>query len=145
LNSACGGYGAGVLRAQSIHRAFKGLMDEFQNKGITVVYIAHIAVTKIKSPDEEDFDIFSITMNHDKSREVWLDDVDAVLYCKLQSSTIETESGRTIAKSTGNRIIVAGVNASHVSKNRYNMPNEFPMKFSEIKKYIPYYQIEEQA
>lgn len=144
LNSACGGYGSGVLRCQSIHRAFKAMMDKFQDKGIGVVYVSHSAVSKIKSPDAEDYDINSIVMNHDKSREIYLDDVDGVLFCRLRSHVMETDSGRAIVKSTGERIIMAGVNEAHVSKNRYNMPNEFPMKIEEIMKYIPYYQLKEE-
>ncbi|MBP9829806.1 MAG: AAA family ATPase, partial [Proteobacteria bacterium] len=66
LNTACGGYGAGALRAQSLHRAFKAKMDKFQERGITVVYVAHCGISKIKAPDAEDYDMFSIVMSNDK-------------------------------------------------------------------------------
>jgi len=143
LNAACGGYGAGTMRAQTIHRGFKSFMDKFQERGIAVVYISHLAVTKIKSPDAEDYDIHSITMNHDRSREVYVDDVDAVFLCKLKSYVTKTESGRDIIKSTGERVIVTGMDDSHVSKNRFKMPHEIPMKFEELAKYIDFYKGEE--
>lgn len=139
LNAACGGYGAGVARAQLIHRRFKGYMDKFQERGITVVYVSHLAVTKIKSPDAEDYDIHSIVMNHDKSREVYVDDVDAVLLCKLQSFVQKTDSGRDIIKSSGNRIIITGMDEAHVSKNRFKMPKEIPMTYDDLSKYIEFY------
>lgn len=142
LTTACGGYGAGYLTAQNIHRAFKGLMDRFQDKGISVVYLAHLTASKHKAPDSEDFDIYSIVMNHDKSREVWVDDVDAVLFCRLKSFVTETETGRNLVKSTGERIIMSGISDGHVSKNRFNMPDEIPMNFAELKKYIPFYNSE---
>ena len=44
-----------------------------------------------------------------------------------------------IPKSRGERVIKAGLNDANVSKNRYNMPNEIPMSFEEINKYIPFY------
>lgn len=140
LNTACGGYGAGHARAQSIHRAFKAMMDKFQDKGIAVIYVSHLAVTKLKSPDAEDYDIHSIVMNHDKSREIFVDDVDAVLFCRLKSHTTETDSGRVLVKSTGERVIVTGINEAHVSKNRYNMPMEIAMTFDAIAHHIPFYQ-----
>ncbi len=144
LNSACGGYGGGVLRAESLHRAFKGLMDRFQDKGITVIYISHVCITKIKSPDNEDYDVFNITMNHDKSRSVYIDDVDMVGFCRLKAFMTETESGRHLMKSTNDRIIVTGSSEVNVSKNRFAMPTEIPMKAEEIMKYIPFYQLQTQ-
>lgn len=141
LNSACGGYGAGVQVAQQEHRRVKNILDCFQKKGITVVYIGHLTTTKYKAPDLDDYDRYSIVMNHDKSREIYIDDVDAVLFCKLQSFISSTDSGRNIVSSTENRIILTGVSDAHVSKNRFNMPNEIEMSFNEIKKYIPFYNI----
>ncbi len=140
LASACGGYGAGFMKCASILQAFKGLMDKFKERGICVVYVGHVGVIKHKSPDAEDFDQYSITMNHDKSRAVFIDDVDAVLFCKLRSYVTENDSGRNMVHSTNERIIITGVSDGHVSKNRFNMPAELKMEFSEIAKHIPFFQ-----
>lgn len=139
LNSACGGYGAGHSRAQLIHRNIKAVFDRFKERGIGVVYVSHLDVKKHKAPDNEDYDIYTIVMNHDKSREVYIDDVDLVGFCRLKSYTSETESGRTLVKSTADRVIQVGVNDAHVSKNRFAMPDEIAMSFEEISKYIPFY------
>lgn len=139
LNSVCGGYGGGVLRAQSIHRGFKSLMDKFQERGIAVIYVAHMVAKTVKSPEAEDYDISTIVINSDKCREVYIDDVDGVFYCKLKSFMSETESGRNLIKSTGDRVIVTGSSESNVSKNRFNMPNEIGMSFEDIAKYIKFY------
>ena len=140
IAQAYDGYGAGFLRAAGIHRTFKAKMDEFTNRGITVLYISHIEVKKCKLPDQEDFEIFSIIMNGDASRSVYIDDVDLVGFCKLKSHTVETESGRSLIKSSGKRILSVGVNDVHVSKNRYAMPDEIDMSFEALSKYIPFYQ-----
>lgn len=142
LGSCCGGYGKGYERAQGIHRAIKAQLDKFVNRGIGVVFISHIAVTKYKAPDHDDYDTYSIVMNHDKSREVYIDDVDAVLFGRLKSYSNTLESGRNIIQSTDKRILVTAVNDATVAKNRYDMPAEIPMDFDEIKKYIPYYNLE---
>ncbi len=139
LTSACGGYGAGYMKAASIHAAFKGLMDKFKERDICVVYVAHLGVIKHKAPDQEDFDIYSVVMNHEKSRAVYIDDVDGVFFCRLKSFVSETESGRSLVRSSGDRVIMAGVSDGHVSKNRFNMPNELPMSFDELAKHIPFF------
>lgn len=139
LTAACGGYGAGYLKAASIHASLKGLMDKFKERGVCVVYVAHLGVTKHKAPDCEDYDIYSIIMNHEKSRSVYVDDVDCVLFCRLKSFVSETDSGRNLVRSTNDRVIMAGVSDGHVSKNRFNMPNELPMSFESLAKHIPFF------
>lgn len=146
LNSACGGYGAGFQAAQQLHRQIKALLDRFQSKNIVVVYIAHLATIKYKAPDLEDYDKYSIIMNHDKSREIYIDDVDCVVFCKLKSYLTSTKtankkvSGRNMITSSDERIMLTGVSDVHVSKNRFNMPNELPMTFDSFAQYIPFYQ-----
>jgi hypothetical protein len=142
LNAACGGYGAGVLKAASLHAAFKGLMDKFKERGICVVYVGHVGVVKHKAPDQEDYDQYSITMNHDKSRAVYIDDTDCVFFCKLKSFVVESDSGRNMVRSTNERIVITGVSDGHVSKNRFNMPAELKMEFAEISKHIPFFNLE---
>ena len=70
LNSACGGYGAGTLRAEAIHRGFKAMMDGFQELGVSIVYVSHLTTTKIKAPDAEDYDIHTIIVNSENCQSV---------------------------------------------------------------------------
>jgi hypothetical protein len=139
LTSACGGYGAGYSRAEALHRAFKAMLDKLQDRGITVIYVSHVAVKTVKTPDHEDYEIYTITANNDKTRSVYLDDVDLVGFCRLKSHITETESGRNLIKSTGDRVIVVGCSENHVSKNRFSMPQEIPMKYEDLAKHIPFY------
>lgn len=142
LAEAWGGYGAGFEKAASLHRALKHKLDKFQDRGITVVYIAHLEVKTHKSPEEEDYNILSIRMNADKSRTVYIDDVDAVLYCREQAHVITTESKRNIVKGTGKHVISAYSSEVYVSKNRFTMTKDIPMSFEELKKHIPFYNSE---
>ena len=139
LAEAFGGYGAGFEKAALLHKALKAKFDKFKERGVSVVYISHMEIKKYKSPEQEDYDILSIVMNSDKSRMVYIDDVDAVLYCKLKAHTVETESGRTLVKSSGQRVISGASNEVHVSKNRYSLPNEIPMTYEDLAKHIPFY------
>lgn len=136
LASACGGYGAGHQRAAQIHRALKSMLDKFQDKGVIVIYISHMAVKTHRAPDVSEYDVYTIVANHDKTREVYIDNCDAVLFCRMKSYTDELESGRTLIKSTDQRIMMCGVNDVNVSKNRFGMPNELPMSYEEVAKYL---------
>lgn len=139
LAAACGGYGKGYERAQNLHRAIKLYTDKFTDRGIAVIFLAHQTTMKYRAPDSEDYDIYSITMNGDKSREPYIHDVDAVLFGRIKSFTETLDSGKSIVKSTQDRVLVTGVNNANISKNRFSMPNEIPMEFNELKKHIPFY------
>lgn len=139
IGEACNGFGKGYEKALDLHIYFKSLCDNFKKRGVAVIYVAHVGVCKFKAPDCEDYDTYSITMHHDKSRAPYINDVDAVLFCKLKSFEETTESKRTLIRSTNNKIIVSNVSDAHVSKNRYKMPEEIPMRFDAIAKYIPFY------
>lgn len=139
LATACGGYGAGMQAVEQGHRRFKGLMDRFQDRGIAVIYIGHLASVKHKAPDAEDYDKYSIVMSCERAKQPYVDDVDAVIFCRLKSYVSETESGRNLVTSTEDRVIVATASDGHVSKNRFNMPKEIKMSYESLSKYIPFY------
>lgn len=141
LAEAWGGYGAGFEKAAALHRALKHKLDKFQDKGVTVVYIAHLEVKNYKSPEEEDYNILSIRMNADKSRVVYIDDVDAVLYCKEQAFVSQTESKRNIVRGTGKHVISAYSSEVHVSKNRFAMSKDIDMSFDALSKHIPFFMV----
>lgn len=142
LAEAWGGYGAGFEKAAMYHRILKSYFDKFVERGIAVVFISHSEIKKYKSPEFEDYDILSIVMNHDKSRQVYIDDVDAVLYCKLQTF-LDTSKDRALIRSSNKHIISACSNATYVSKNRFNIDKDIDMSFEELKKYIPFYNQQE--
>jgi hypothetical protein len=139
LAQACGGFGKGFDRARSLHNTAKELIDTFNERGLGVVYIGHLTTIKHKAPDVEDYDIYSIDMNSEKSRAIYIQDVDAVLFLKQETFSFELDSGRNSIKSTEKRLIETSLNAGTVSKNRYDMPKELPASFEEIAKYIPFY------
>lgn len=144
LGSAAGGYGKGYELAQRYHRQFKKRCDHLALvRGIAIIFVCHVANTKHKSPDHDDYDRYSIVMNHDKSREVYIDDVDLVAFGRVKSFTDELDSGRIIVKSTNQRIYVTGLNDANVSKTRFKMPNEIPMTAKDLMKYIPFFNTQE--
>lgn len=139
LATACGGYGAGMQAVEQKHRAFKGLMDRFQARGITVVYVGHLASVKHKAPDMDDFDKYSIIMSCERAKQPYIDDVDLVGFCKLKSYVSETDSGRNLVNSTDTRVLVTTASDCNVSKNRFGINKDIPMSFDELAKHIPFF------
>lgn len=139
LATACGGYGAGYQKAAVLHKEIKEKLNLFMRKKIAVIILAHAEIKKYKSPESDDYDIYTIYANSDHSKSVYLNDADAVLFARQKANVIDNESGRSIIKSLNQRILLTGVNPVNVSKNRYNMPDEIPMNFESISKYIPFY------
>lgn len=145
ISSACGGYGKGIERAADLHRAFKAMCDKWQDRGVVVIYIAHTSLVKDRMPDTEDFEINSLEMHHNKSRMTYINDVDAVFFARQKSYVESTESGKTIIRSTPNRVLVTGLNDNNVSKNRFAMPAEIDLSFEAIAEYIPFYNNKDKA
>ena len=139
LATAGGGFGAGFQAVEQIHRSFKSLLDRFQDRGVTVVYIGHLASIKHKAPDMDDFDKYSIVMSCERAKQPYIDDVDLVGFCKLQSYVSETESGRNLVNSTGTRVLVTTASDGNVSKNRFGISKDIPMSFDELAKRIPFF------
>lgn len=139
MATVLGGYGAGYLRAVQYHRALKATFDKFQDRGVAVIYIAHAQAKTHKSPDNDDYDIYTITACHDKVREVYIDDVDAVFWCKQKAILTKNKNGRNLIASSDERVICTGLSEANVSKNRFNMHDEIPMTFEAIAEYIPFY------
>ncbi len=145
LAESWGGYGAGYEKAADKHRAFKSAMDRFKERDITVIYIGHEEVKKYKSPEHEDYDVITLALHHDKSRAAYTDDVDAVLHCKKKTYTVETNSGRTLIKTLGDRVVSCGLSGAYVSKNRYGIGEELPLEFEAFRKWIPFYGVEDEG
>ena len=139
LATACGGYGAGIQAVEQIHRSIKSLLDRFQDRGVSVVYIGHLASVKHKAPDMEDFDKYSIVMSCERAKQPYVDDVDLVGFCKLKSYVSETDSGRNLVTSTDTRVLVTTASDGHVSKNRFGIDKDIPMSFDALSKHIPFF------
>lgn len=139
ISSACGGYGKGLEKAADMHRAFKALCDHWQDRNVAVIYLAHTALVKDRMPDTEDFEINTLEMHHNKSRTIYINEVDAVLFARQKAYVEATETGRTIVRSTNNRVLVTSLNDCHVAKNRFNMDKEIPLSFEAIAEFIPYF------
>lgn len=130
---AAGGYHKGYIVVGEIHEKIVAACDRLREvKGMSVVFLAHCGVQKMKNrPDADEYTVFTLDMHKD-SIAPYVNLVDAVLYLKNQEFVRDvkkdkkdnvTQSGKVV--STGQRqLITCGdgqlgfVNA----KNRYGLP-----------------------
>jgi len=149
---AAGGFHKGYLVVAEMHAAIKSACDYLRDKkGITVVFLAHAGIKKMKNrPDAEEYTVYSLEM-HDKSVVHYVNLVDAVLYLR-QDEFIKgqaTDKKGNITKygkivQSGDRVLVTSgdgrvgyVNA----KNRYDLEPEIPVGKGEnpLLDLIPYF------
>lgn len=149
---AAGGFHKGYLVVAEMHAAIKSACDYLRDKkGMTVVFLAHAGIKKMKNrPDAEEYTVYSLEM-HDKSVVHYVNLVDAVLYLR-QDEFIKgqaTDKKGNITKygkivQSGDRVLVTSgdgrvgyVNA----KNRYDLEPEIPVGKGEnpLLDLIPYF------
>lgn len=151
---AAGGFHKGYLVVKEMHSEIKAACDYLRNKkGMTVVFLAHAGIKKIKNrPDAEEYTVYSLDM-HDASIPVYVNLVDAVIYLR-QDEFVKggatdkkgnvTKSGKIVQ--TGDRILVTSGDGKvgYVnSKSRYAMDSEIPVPVGEnpLLSLIPFFNV----
>ena len=132
INTAMGGFGAGLNAVSAMHgrvRKACGILNS--KKNMTIVFIAHSDVSQIDLPDSEPFSKYELRLSR-KSVTHYVDNVDLVLYLKLQTFTRSSDDNtKAKAVSTGQRIAIVDTHAAHVSKNRYGLTGEINVNRNE--------------
>lgn len=134
FNQCVGGYNGPYFAAQALHEEIKTKLDRLQKIGVTVIYLAHAGVANRKPPDSPDYQVISLDMNHDFSRNLYINQVEAALYIKQEMTIIDKEpdnkrNKKKMVLGGANRVIVTSDNAAIDCKNRFErMPAEIPMQ-----------------
>lgn len=152
IGEAAGGYGKGTKVTKRMHEEIKSLCDYLNTrKRMTVIFLAHLNVKKIKNrPDADEYTIFSLDMSDDCIA-TYTNLVDAVLYLRqdefIKGVTTDkkgntTKFGKVVQ--TGARTLVTsgdGRIGYANAKNRYDLDSEIPVAKGEnpLLSLIPYY------
>jgi len=139
INTALGGYGAGLSAVASMHSRVRKAAQLLMDKGISVIFIAHADIVNIELPDVDAYMRYDLRLGK-KSVPYYVDDVDLVGYIRLQTFTTETDKGKNKAISDGTRELVTYATASNVSKNRFGIKEDIELTegVNPLKKYIPF-------
>lgn len=125
------GYGKGYVFALTHWREILQGLDALRNdRGITIILIAHAQIEKFANPETDTYDRYSPRLHKQASAMVqeW---VDEVLFATYSVHTKATDEGfgrkRVQGVGTGERIIRTTERPAHVAKNRLRLPEQFPL------------------
>lgn len=120
------GYGKGYIMADDLWRKFFDQLDRLRNeRGMTVICIAHEQITKVRNPTlPEDYDAYSLKLNK-RAVGIISEWADVIGFCAHEIMTRSVDSGfkqkETKAITTGQRKLHVNPHPAYVAGNRYGM------------------------
>jgi len=134
------GYAKGYVFALTQWREFlEGLTALRNDKGMTVLLIAHARIERFENPETESYDRY-VPRLHRLASQVLQEWCDEVLFATFKIYTKQTDEGfdrkRTQGIGTGERIIRTVERPAHVAKNRLNLPEEMPLDWDTYAQYL---------
>lgn len=134
------GYAKGYVFAITQWREFlEGLSALRNDKGMTVVLIAHARIERFENPETESYDRY-VPRLHKLAAAVVQEWCDEVFFASYKVYTKQTEEGfnrkRAQGIGTGERIIRTQERPAHVAKNRLNLPEELPLDWNAYAQYL---------
>jgi hypothetical protein len=134
------GFGKGY---QAVEQQWKALFEGFAylwGQGRHIVFTCHEQIEKFTNPDGDSYNYWKPAL-HIKGSGCVTEWCDEVLFVRYRTLTRQMDEGfgnkRAIAIGGKDRIIVCNKNASVEAKNRLGMPDEVPLAFDSIRKFLP--------
>jgi hypothetical protein len=137
------GFGKGYVAALDAWRMlFDGLNALRDEKGMTVILIAHADVKRFDSPETEPYDRYQIKL-HARASALVQEHVDCVFFANYRVSTVKTDAGfnKKVVRGVGGgeRLIYTGERPAFLAKNRYSMPDSLPMEWVAVAEWMPFF------
>lgn len=130
------GYKFALVQWQEIMAGLDALRNE---RGMTVILIAHSDVVKFKDPTTDSYDRYFPKLHKLASALIreWCDEVLFATY-KVYTANSDEGFGKTRAKGIGNgeRVIKTTERPAHIAKNSLNMPDEIPLDWNAFAQYL---------
>jgi len=121
------GYGKGYVAALEEWRVLLSGFDALRDqRGMTVILIAHDKIRHIENPMNEGYDAYSLKL-HDKASALVVEWADIVGFANHKVLTKTSDAGfgqkETKAVSTGERVLYLEPHAAHCAGNRLGLKN----------------------
>lgn len=128
-----GGYGKGFQAALDGWRDLLKAIEQLQAKtGMHVVMIAHSQIKTFKSPDQADFDRYTMKLN-EKAAGLIKEWSEAVFFANHETVTHEDKRTKRVRGiDTGARLIHTQRRAAWDAKTRYPLPETLPLDWDEF-------------
>jgi hypothetical protein len=135
------GYGKGYLAALDLWRQYlDGLNALRDERGMTVIQIAHTDIKRFDSPEHEPYDRYVIKL-HARAAALLQEHSDIVLFANYRISTVKSDVGFnkkvTRALGSGERVLYTAERPAFLAKNRYGLPDVLPLDWSAFAAAMP--------
>jgi hypothetical protein len=119
-------YGKGSLIAAEKWRTLLDSLDALRNeRGMSVILLAHTTIKRFDSPEVEPYDRFQPKLQ-ERSNAVVREWSDAVLFANYKTIVKKADVGfnKEVSRgiSTGERLLFTSERPAYMAKNRYNLP-----------------------
>ena len=135
------GYGKGYVAALSLWRQYiEGLNALRDDRGMTVVQIAHTDIRRFDSPEHDPYDRYLVKL-HARASALLQEHSDIVLFANYRISTTKADGGFnkkiTRAVGSGERVIHTAERPAFLAKNRYGLPDTLPLDWQAFAQAMP--------
>lgn len=135
------GYGKGYVAALDLWRQYlEGLNALRDERGMTVIQIAHTDIKRFDSPEHEPYDRYIIKL-HARAAALLQEHSDVVLFANYRISTVKSDVGFnkkvTRALGSGERVLYTAERPAFLAKNRYSLPDTLPLDWSAFAAAMP--------
>lgn len=130
------GYGRGYIQADyTWRRFFAGINALRDEKGMSVIMIAHQQIVTIADPELPEYQSTEIKL-HKRAAAIAKEYTDVILHARIKTFVAadttkakanKNDAGRQLATTTGQRVIATQPKPGATAKNRYHLPPELPL------------------
>ena len=135
------GYGKGFIAALDLWRQYlDGLNALRDERGMTVIQLAHTDIKRFDSPEHEPYDRYVIKL-HARASALLQEHSDVVLFANYRISTVKSDVGFnkkvTRALGSGERVLYTAERPAFLAKNRYGLPDMLPLDWQAFAAAMP--------
>ena len=135
------GYGKGYVAALDLWRQYLDGLNALRNeRGMTVIQIAHADIKRFDSPEHEPYDRYVIKL-HARASALLQEHSDVVLFANYRISTVRSDVGfnKKVIRGlgSGERVLYTAERPAFLAKNRYGLPDVLPLDWQAFAAAMP--------
>ena len=135
------GFGKGYVAALNLWRQYlDGLNGLRDDRGMTVIQIAHTDIKRFDSPEHDPYDRYVIKL-HARAAALLQEHSDLVLFANYRISTVKADVGFNKkvnrAMGSGERVLHTAERPAFLAKNRFGLPETLPLDWTAFAQAMP--------
>ena len=135
------GFGKGYVAALNLWRQYlDGLNGLRDDRGMTVIQIAHTEIKRFDSPEHDPYDRYVIKL-HARAAALLQEHSDLVLFANYRISTVKADVGFNKkvnrALGSGERVLHTAERPAFLAKNRFGLPETLPLDWTALAQAMP--------